>query len=498
MIVLLILWACQVLLISAFYQSVKSQELKKATDEIISHIETNGSDTNFEHIVLEGDINVRVINMSDFENLFTGGDSTISATHDIGNFEILRLYSLAKENGGEVSQVYTYDKGKELFVEDPYNKPLLPGAEAPDFSDRNISDSESRKEIGVQFFPRKPALFFRSNRYVDDFLYAKLVEMQGGEEIMVISDIQVTPLDSTVAILKYQLEVTSVIALIVALVVSYIVSRHIAGPIEKLNKSARELAKGNFDTDFSGKGYREIEQLSDTLNYTASELGKVEQFRNELLANVSHDLRTPLTMIGGYAEVMRDIPGENTPENVQVIIDETARLTSFVNDLLDQSKLKSGMETLNSDRVDITELLEKMKQRYLGLIGNEGYFIDMQASEHVFVECDENKISQALFNLMDNAVNHTGEDKLVKINQSIDKNTVKIEISDTGKGIPQEFLPYIWDRYYKADTNHRRPVLGSGIGLSIVKAVFEAHKLKYGVESSENNGTVFWVEFKKM
>ncbi len=492
MIILLILWACQVLMMSAFYQSVKTQELKKAANEFIYLIEKEGARTELEHIVLEGDINIRIINMSDFEEVFKGGDSHISATHDIGDFEILRLYDLAKDNGGEVSQFYTYDKEKELFMGRGYDELLTDEADVPQFSDG------TRKEIGVQFFQRRPSLLFRNDRYVDDFLYAKLIETKDGEEIMVISDVQVTPLDSTVIILKAQLEVTSIIALFVALVVSYIVSRHISKPIENLNKSALELARGNFNTQFAGKGYREIEQLSDTLNFTATELGKVEQFRNELLANVSHDLRTPLTMIGGYAEVMRDIPGENTPENLQVIIDETGRLTSFVNDILNQSKLKSGIEELKFENVNITELLEQIRERYASLTKADGYKIELKTTEEAFVKCDENGIRQAFYNLMDNALNHTGDDKFVEIRQIVSGKNIRIEISDTGKGIPQEELPYIWDRYYRADSAHKRAVVGSGIGLSIVKSIFEAHKLKYGVESSKERGTVFWVEFRKL
>ena len=328
-------------------------------------------------------------------------------------------------------------------------------------------------------------------------MYAKLVTLDDGTELMVISDVQVTPLDSTVKILKSQLEITSLIAFIVALIVSFLVSRHISAPIVQLNNSALELARGKFDTEFTGKGYREIEQLSDTLNYTASELGKVEQFRRELLANVSHDLRTPLTMIGGYAEVMRDIPGENTPENVQVIIDETNRLTEFVNDILDLSKLQSGINSLEIDTVNITEMLDSIRTRYFNLTKKDGYTIEIQADEEVYVKCDENKISQAFYNLMDNAVNHTGEDKTVVIRQIVTDDKVRIEISDSGPGISPEELPYIWDRYYRAEGSHKRSVVGSGIGLSIVKSIFELHKLKYGVESKLNAGTVFWVEFDR-
>lgn len=496
MVILLILWGCQVLFIGSFYQHAKTEELKAATNEVIANLESDRSEAIFDRIIRQGDINIRIKNMSDFENdLYAGGDGLISATHDIGDFEILRLYDLAIKNGGEISQYYTYDKANQMFLS------FLPKPEdrAHEPYDDIDLDSDEKREIGVQFFKGRPGMFFRNDRYVDDFLYAKVVKTADGSELMVISDVQVTPLDSTVTVLKTQLKFTSFIALIFTLVLSYFISKSISKPIEKLNKSALKLAQGDFATEFSGKGYREIEQLSDTLNYTAGELGKAEQFRNELLANVSHDLRTPLTMIGGYAEVMRDIPGENTPENVQVIIDETHRLTDFVNNMLDLSKLKSGIEEIKTETVNVTKLLEGIRERYLSLTKNDGYTIEIQADEDVYVTCDEAKITQAFYNLMDNAVNHTGQDKRIVIRQSSNLKKVRIEITDSGEGISAEQLPYIWDRYYRVDVSHKRSVVGSGgIGLSIVKSVFELHNLKYGVESNNKAGTTFWVEFDRI
>lgn len=502
MLILLILWGCQVLFINSFYMSVKIDELKKASNEVLDNLETDGSEEMFDRIIMQNDINIRIINTSDFENLYSGGDGFISATHDIGFFEIMKLYDLAVKNGGEISQYYTYDREKE---HQHYSKRIEEDAEKNgDSSDENGEENggnnlRSGPEIGVQFFSAKPpAMFVHSDKYVNDFLYAKIAEMSDGTEVMIISDVQVTPLDSTVKILKFQLIATSCIALAFTLVLSYIISRYISRPIEQLNASAKELARGKYDTKFSGKGYREIEQLSDTLNFTASELGKVDQFRTELLANVSHDLRTPLTMIEGYAEVMRDIPGENTPENIQVIIDETNRLTEFVNNILNLSKLRSGIEKYEFEDVNITEMLEEICARYTNLTKAEGYSVNFSFNKEAHINCDRKKITQALYNLMDNAVNHTGEDKLVYVKQKAADGVVRIEISDTGTGINPDELPYIWDRYYRANTNHKRAVVGSGIGLSIVKSVFEKHKIQYGVESEYGTGTTFWAEFKEI
>ena len=507
MTILITLWGCQVLFINAFYQSVKTEELKEAADEVVRNIEEEDSAEIFDRIIMQNDINVRIINTSDFENVYSGGDGFISATHDIGYYELMRLYDLALENGGEISQYYTYDKEKERQI---FHDKRHEGGQYGHRTDENYSDIAGAEEnaddnnngdrlrIGVEFYTGRPPnamIFFRNNRYVDDFLYARIVKLNNGTELMIISDVQVTPLDSTIAILKSQLIVTTVIALVLSLLLSYSVARYIAKPIENLNASAKKLARGEFDTEFSGKGYREIEQLSDTLNYTARELDKVDKFRRELLANVSHDLRTPLTMIEGYAEVMRDIPGENTPENVQVIIDETNRLTEFVNNILDLSKLQSGIQSLTLEKTNLTALLSDISIRYVNLTKSDGYNIELSAGDDIYIECDENKLSQALNNLMDNAVNHTGDDKKVAVRQVVEENTVRIEISDTGKGIPTEELPYIWDRYYRAEASHKRSVVGSGIGLSIVKSIFELHNVSYGVESTVGKGSTFWVEF---
>ena len=168
--------------------------------------------------------------------------------------------------------------------------------------------------------------------------------------------------------LRIQLIYISVILILLSLVIAFIISRRVSRPIIVINDTAKELAKGNFSVEFNGKDYREISELSDTLNHTAKELSKTDVLQKELLANVSHDLRTPLTMITAYSEVMRDLPGENTPENVQVIIDETKRLTVLVNDLLDMSKIQAGVTVLETKEYDLTDSIQATTDRYACLL----------------------------------------------------------------------------------------------------------------------------------
>ncbi|HEY5556462.1 HAMP domain-containing sensor histidine kinase, partial [Acetobacterium sp.] len=240
-----------------------------------------------------------------------------------------------------------------------------------------------------------------------------------------------------------------------------------------------------------------------TLNYTAKELSKVEVLRQELIANISHDLRTPLTLISGYAEAMRDLPDENNSENAQIIVDETQRLTTLVNDVMDISKIQSGTHTIHPVSYNLTTNINDTVTRMNKLMHNDGYQIVFGYDEEITLTADETRISQAFYNLLINAINYTGPDKKITVSQSIIKNFgvppsswVKIEVADSGEGITKEELPYIWERYYKVDRTHKRAVTGTGLGLSIVKSIIDMHGGTYGVSSKINEGSVFWFSLK--
>ena len=194
------------------------------------------------------------------------------------------------------------------------------------------------------------------------------------------------------------------------------------------------LAKGGLRHPFWGTRRREVRELARTLNYAAGELSKVEGLRRDLLANVSHDLRTPLTMIKGYSEVMRDLPGENTPENVQIIIDEAERLTNLVNDLLDLSKLEAGVLPLEKTRFNLTESIRGILHRYDKLAD---YHFPFLYREEVWVDADELKISQVVYNLVNNAITYSGKDKTITLRQELWQGKVRVSVTDTGEGIPR-------------------------------------------------------------
>jgi signal transduction histidine kinase len=261
-----------------------------------------------------------------------------------------------------------------------------------------------------------------------------------------------------------------------------------------MNESAKQLAHGRYDVVFSGEGYRETHELADTLNYASYELSRLDRLQKELIANISHDLRTPLTMIKGYGEVMRDIPGENTAENIQVVIDETTRLSELVNDLLDLSKIQSGSRKAVFEDFDLTAAVEEVMKRYDAFTAHQGYHITFMADERATVFADRGMILQVLYNLINNAVNYTGDDLSVAVVQTVSNGRVRISVTDTGQGIEADEIPQIWERYYKVDKVHRRAMIGTGLGLSIVKGVLELHNATYGVESEVGKGSTFWFE----
>lgn len=328
----------------------------------------------------------------------------------------------------------------------------------------------------------------------DMLLYGSVIGSSDNPEGYILLNSTLVPVGSTVKIIKKQLMMITFILILIAFVISIYISSRIAKPITKITKDAKNLAKGDFNTNFKGKGYMEVKQLADTLNYAKTELSKVDTMQRDLINNISHDLRTPLTMIKAYAEMIRDLSGDNPKkrdEHLEIIINETDRLALLVNDILDLSKLENGKQNLSCTEFDIRDKLEKIIDRFKGISEKMGYHIHFTPDANRIVCCDVIKIEQVIYNLINNAINYTGADKQVYVRQINKENGVLIEIEDTGNGIEADKIKLIFDKYYRSE-NHKREVVGTGLGLSIVKAVLKLHNFDYGVRSVLGKGSVFW------
>lgn len=521
-ILLTVLWLVQICYLDKFYKKIKSQEALELTSEVIAVLQSDSQNIEEQIDALAAQNNMIVfVTDTDGNTIYSAEYIPNSRLCEMPQEMIQKLYEDARSRGGSTKLEFEGDIGKNDF-QNPQDVMSPDAADATGAG--NTLDAADGTRAGAENAPDAAAdaagaenapdaadgaeqeavgmpvengfMQNHGQERIESVIYVNVVSIDGSERILFVNA-QLTPVDATVNTLRAELVWITVIMIVLSLGIALLISRKVSRSLIGLNASAKEMAGGNFDVHFNGTDYREVAELSDTLNMTARELGKSERLRRELIANVSHDLRTPLTMIIAYAEVMRDLPGENSPENVQVVIDEAERLTNLVNDMLDISKLQAGVLEKNATIYNLTESIQSVFARYNKLKEQDGYKIDFSYDQMVMVEADEYKIFQVIYNLVNNAINYTGDDKQIWVRQIVrEDGYVRIEVTDSGEGIAPEALPYVWDRYYKVDKTHKRAVMGTGLGLSIVKNILELHDARYGVESEVGKGSTFWFELK--
>lgn len=460
--ILILLWFFQIVFLDSFYKAIKLNSIKLSAESIAANIDNEELTGLVTRIAQNNDFCILITD--EFGRSYLSVDILVDCVvHKLSVIQRYHYVEMAEEHSGTYLEVFERGNFKNTLYEDKWYAGLVP-----------------RKDTGM----------------MESLLYVKLAKTQSGALVAIMLNTNLSPVDATVQTLRIQLFYVTIIMIALAFFMALILSRRISRPIEKINAASKELAIGNYKANFAYGGYREIEELGESLKEASIELAKVDSLRRELIANISHDLRTPLTMITGYAEVMRDLPGENTPDNVQVIIDEARRLTTLVNDVLDISKLQSGAMPILTVTYNFTESVKKILERFSRLTEKEGYTIDFAYDGDVRVHADELKLSQVIYNLVNNAITYTGKDKKVFVRQTVHEGRVRLSVTDTGAGIPEDKLKDIWERYYKVDKEHRRAQMGTGLGLSIVKTILELHNTGFGVESREGVGSTFWFELK--
>ncbi len=288
-----------------------------------------------------------------------------------------------------------------------------------------------------------------------------------------------------------------IIFLAMSLILSFIFAEYVAKPITRISNAAKEVSRGNYDIVLPSTGRKdEMSILTDDFNNMTKELTKVDSLRKDLLANVSHELKTPLTMIRGYAETIRDLTGNNPEKRekqLDIIIDESERLSGLIGNVLDLSRLQAGKTEFSEETFNLSEMIENILGRY-EIFKEKGYEFDVNVEENIYSEGDGTRIEQVICNLIDNAINHTDLSKPVKI--TLEKSDFAcLSVTNYGDIIEEQNIKHIWDRYYRIDKSGKRRVTGTGIGLSIVKEILTAHKYNFGVTSTLETGTTFWVKF---
>ena len=462
-----LLWLFQILLLPGFYTGITRKAIANGAEQILSANNIDHMNAQAERVSLAHNAGVRVfvVEGTRVSTVASVNDNFGSVIHILSNKQLNELYDHAEADEDGAWVRYRLLDGDYRFA----------------WEERGEGE--------------------RGDRVIDEReVYALLDSAADGRTYFVLLDIPRQPIEGMVAVLGVQLIVLTVVLLFVSAVLAGLISKRICTPIACLNTAARDLPRGTYPQDYRVHAYREVAELSETLAEAAEEIGKTDALQKELIANVSHDLRTPLTMIIGYAEMMRDIEGESTPENMQIIINEAKRLSDMVGDLVAISRYQSGAETVETEEFSLSDEAAELLVEYRSLLEQDGFVFCDEIEEGILVTADRKRIVQVIRNLLDNAVNYGGDAKSVTLSIGRIEGAVRVEVRDRGPGIPEDELKNIWQRYYRAKGNHPRSKSGSGLGLSIVRENLELHKARYGVESvvgeedGGESGSAFWFE----
>jgi signal transduction histidine kinase len=314
----------------------------------------------------------------------------------------------------------------------------------------------------------------------------------GGTLIVVFSLVDVTEASR---VLLQQLWVITAVLMGAALILSLVLSRLFSRPVVSVTQAAKALAAGDYSVKTPIRSRDEIGQLTQALNELGDELGKAEELRRALIANVSHELRAPLTIIRGYAETLRDVTWPNEEKRtaqLNAICDESVRLGALVSDILDYSRLQSGADKLELADFPLGDALGEIVRGFDLAAGRRDIALELSCDEGE-VRFDRAQMVQVVSNLLDNAVRHARERSRIRIRGEKRGACMRVSIENVGDPIPPDELPNIWDRYHRAPRVGEAGGLGMGLGLAIVKSILTRHGVNFGVESDEKK-TVFWFE----
>ena len=438
-VIILLLWVCQIKILDIYYEKEQVDNMNSIVKSLNSTDSSNFTST-LQDIAYENDV---CIVLSD--------DISV-----VGAYNINMNGCILKNNNSKVRELmYNFVNSDETF---------------------------------------KSYKFINEDKHISALLYGIKLDNKTAFIYSNLEDIS----DFTILI-KQQLMYVCIIGIFIAIIISIFLSSKITEPITKITKKAKKLGSGDTEVTFEESGIKEIDELSEALTQAQMEMVKTDELRRDLMANVSHDLKTPLTMIKAYAEMIRDISykdHDKMNEHLGIIVDETDRLTVLVNDILDLSRMQSNADTLNIEPFDLADNIKTIVNRYQIIKETEKYIINVEMPERIKIKADKKKINQVIYNLINNAINYTGEDKTVTVRVTKHKKYYLVEIIDTGKGIKESEIPYIWNKYYKNDKNHQRNVVSTGLGLSIVKEILELHGYEYGVKSVLKKGSTFYFKIK--
>ena len=285
-----------------------------------------------------------------------------------------------------------------------------------------------------------------------------------------------------------------VILFLLSLIILIFFTEMVYLPLRKITEATEQYAAGNMHYEFQVDSEDEMGYLAASLNYMASEIARREDDQKKFVANVSHDFRSPLTSIRGYLEAMIDgtIPPEMYDKYLNIVLNETDRLTKLTNSLLTLNNLNTNGMMLNKTDFDINRTIRNVAASFEGTCRQKMIAIELVLTgDEMYVVADMDKIQQVLYNLLDNAIKFSHHNSIIKMETTEKRNKIFISVKDSGIGIPKDDLKLIWDRFYKSDLSRGKDKKGTGLGLSITKEIIQAHGEHINVISTEGVGTEF-------
>lgn len=286
------------------------------------------------------------------------------------------------------------------------------------------------------------------------------------------------------------------IAILIAIPLVTLLVRGVTHPISHMTDVVRDFTRGDFSRRVKVRGRDELSNLGMSFNAMADELNTLEEARRSFVANVSHELRSPLTSMRGFLEAMTDgtIPPDEYESYIEIVLDENRRMTVMVNDLLDLARIESGQYKISPAPFDITELVRRTVITFEQRIHQKGFTVEVRLpDEPLYADADEARIAQVLHNLVDNAVKYTPERGRLCVGCTQEKHLLRVRVENSGPGIPQADLPHVFDRFYKAEKAHTPSgTSGTGLGLSIAKLIIDQHGQQLTADSRDG---LTWFEF---
>ena len=511
------LWLLQTVFLQGFYNSMLIRNTKKVAGEIAE----NSTDEQINDIIdrLARDNSVLVFVTDKNGNLLYGSDEYKEIQNNLDGGKPGKTGGKKADVNGFPEDDKEFTKNREIDEDKNLDKIKASDMSSEDAAKEALSESREDSKKNFQDFKK------RGNRTelpmnFDDiyeelasdspgvaeldldglYAYGTYIDYLDEEGAVLYVSTTKDAVGSSVRIIRIQLIWVTIISLLVGFVLSWLLAKKFSSPVDTLSEKAKHLGTKEYEDGF-GKGFcLELDDLSKNLDDTNVKLNRSREFQMELLSNVSHDLRTPLTMIKGYAEMIRDISWENDEDrnsDVQVIIKEADRLTALVNEILEYSELQSmtGEESSEFEDIDLSTLVRSTAERFEMLLRPENVTVEKDIADGIQIRGDGSRLERALYNLMDNAVRHTGSGKKIRVSLSEMDSKAYIRVTDFGNGISEEESKVIWDRYY---TSRQRKGKGvSGLGLAIVKQIVTMHSGSCSVESTEGEGCTFVMVFPK-